>query len=119
VVGTYTEKERDTLLAKLSGTLKHAELVSEEVLKKIHHQLPKAYHVIFIPCIQNLMEGWSGHNPASSIKGDLLRFAWNDWWNDHRKQFYLYEDEDFIGRILKRLSLFERFTHLRRILREH
>lgn len=107
LVGTHTEKERDTLLAKFSNTLKHAELVSEELLKKIHPQLPKAYHLIFIPCIQNLNKGWSDGDPYASIAGHFLDRTWREWYNNYRKQFYLYEDEDFIGRILKRLGLFE------------
>ena len=107
LVGTFTEKERDTLLAKFSNTLKHAELISEEVLKKIHPQLPKAYHLIFIPCMQNLTKAWSDGDPYASIEGDVLDGIWRDWYNSNRKQFYLYKDEDFVGKILKRLGLFE------------
>jgi hypothetical protein len=87
VVGSMSEDERNTYIAKLLDTLREAKSVSNDVLTKIHPELPAAYHSIFIPCIEKNLHGFRDFDPKASIEGTILHNEWIDWWNAHYKEF--------------------------------
>jgi len=87
VVGTITDKERNTYISKLTEALDEASKVSENVLRKIHPKLPEAYRSIFIPCLQKRLNGFQNHDLTATIEGATLHNVWIDWWNAHYKEF--------------------------------
>lgn len=87
LVGSISEKERNTYIKMLTETLTEAKSVSDSTLAKIDPELPVAFRSIFIKCIENKLIGFRDFDPKASIQGTELHNKWIDWWNAHYKKF--------------------------------
>lgn len=86
-IGTISEDQRKKYLSILENSLNHAKSVSKKTLSKLHPKLPNAYNSIFIPCLENEINGIKTFDYKASVQSQILNDKWIDWWNSHYKEF--------------------------------
>ena len=82
-VGTIDEKiEKETINLRRKS-LKESQNIRDEVLSKLHPELPSHYRDEFCEGIKIYLQGWEEFDPQLSIKGQWLHDKWGDWYNEH------------------------------------
>jgi hypothetical protein len=83
IVGTIEQEKLNESLNLMRESLREAQNVRDEVLSKLHPDLPSHYREEFCEGIRLTIQGFERANPQISLKGQLLQDKWGDWYEAH------------------------------------
>ena len=87
VVGSISETDLINYVDKMKDALEESYQVSDNVLSKIHRDLPYNYRSNFVPCLEHQISGYSTHDAFAQKKGQLLEDKWVEWYSAHYQEF--------------------------------
>jgi hypothetical protein len=86
-ISTISESTLKDYVGRLSKALQEAQMVSADLLAKIHPDLPLNYYSLYVECLKQQIRGFSNHAPMSQLMGQMLEAKWIDWYDQHYKEF--------------------------------